>query len=284
MQTGGMRINSMPKDGGNTFSGTFFAYGAGQRAAGGQPVRRGQAVHHDRPGIAYDYQINPSFGGPLMKDKLWFYVTYKYQDNKTYVPSSKFADGSPAYRKSMGNYSGVGRVTWAGLEPRQDPLLPREAVQWRVLQRLQHAGDHVAGSVDRRVWPRLGAAAQMDADPVEQAAARGRHLVLHAALRAGLHVERGTARSRRTWNRRPAADRSPPAIRFRHIPAPRGLQHDGVSELRHRLARDQDGPDRSLGQQLADLTSHAEINTLSSTTARRSPWRWPTRPRARGRR
>ena len=29
MQTGGLRINSTPKDGGNTFSGTFFAYGAG---------------------------------------------------------------------------------------------------------------------------------------------------------------------------------------------------------------------------------------------------------------
>ena len=29
MQNGGLRINSTPKDGGNTFSGTFFAYGAG---------------------------------------------------------------------------------------------------------------------------------------------------------------------------------------------------------------------------------------------------------------
>ena len=29
MQNGGLRINSTPKDGGNRFSGTFFAYGAG---------------------------------------------------------------------------------------------------------------------------------------------------------------------------------------------------------------------------------------------------------------
>ena len=47
------------------------------------------------------------------KDKLWFYVTYKYQDFKINVPSSRFADGSPAFRNSMGNYSGIGRVTWA---------------------------------------------------------------------------------------------------------------------------------------------------------------------------
>src|SRR6266850_1787382 len=30
-----------------------------------------------------------------------------------YVPSAKFPDGSPAYRNLMGNYSGVGRITWA---------------------------------------------------------------------------------------------------------------------------------------------------------------------------
>ena len=64
-------------------------------------------------GTAYDWQINPSFGGPLVKDKLWFYATYKYQDDKVWVPSSHFADGSPAFRRLEGNYSGIGRVTWA---------------------------------------------------------------------------------------------------------------------------------------------------------------------------
>ena len=112
MQAGGLRINSVPKDGGNTFSGSVFVYGQGSSL---QADNRSDAV---KPLIsiaktAYDYQINPSFGGPLKKDTLWFYFTYKYQDNKFYVPSSKFADGSPAFRNAMGNYSGVGRVTWA---------------------------------------------------------------------------------------------------------------------------------------------------------------------------
>jgi hypothetical protein len=65
-----------------------------------------------QPGIAYLWQINPSFGGPIKKDKLWFYFTYKYEDNKTYVPSSTFADGSRAYRQAQGNYSAVGRLTY----------------------------------------------------------------------------------------------------------------------------------------------------------------------------
>ena len=114
MQSGGMRINSTPKDGGNQFSGTFFAYGAG---SGMQADNRTDAMKSGptaipQPGIAYTWQVNPSFGGPIMKDKLWFYFTYKYEDFKTYVPSSTFSDGSRAFRQSMGSYSGVGRVTY----------------------------------------------------------------------------------------------------------------------------------------------------------------------------
>ncbi|MBI3492739.1 MAG: TonB-dependent receptor [Acidobacteria bacterium] len=112
IQSSGIRVNSVPKDGGNKFSGTFFLYGQGSS------LQSDNLTDATRPfikvaGTAYDYQINPSFGGPLAKDKLWFYFTYKYQDNKIYVPSSTFPDGSPAYRNSMGNYSGVGRITWA---------------------------------------------------------------------------------------------------------------------------------------------------------------------------
>jgi hypothetical protein len=114
MQNGGLRINSTPKDGGNTFSGTFFAYGAG---SGLQADNRTDAMKTGptaipQPGIAYTWQVNPSFGGPIKRDKLWFYFTYKYEDNKTYVPSSQFADGSRAFRKAQGNYSAVTRLTW----------------------------------------------------------------------------------------------------------------------------------------------------------------------------
>jgi hypothetical protein len=115
MQVGGLRINSTPKDGGNTFSGTLFAYGAGSGLQGDNRTDA-QKASISQPGIAYLWQINPSFGGPIMRNKLWFYFTYKYEDNKTYVASSTFADGSRAFRQSMGNYSGIGRVTWAATQ------------------------------------------------------------------------------------------------------------------------------------------------------------------------
>jgi hypothetical protein len=112
MQSGGLRINSTPKDGGNTFSGTFFAYGAGSGLQSDNRSDAVKAANIPLSEIAYTWQVNPSFGGPIVRNKLWFYFTYKYEDNKVYVASSRFADGSPAFRESMGNYTGVGRLTW----------------------------------------------------------------------------------------------------------------------------------------------------------------------------
>src|SRR4051794_23973426 len=119
IQSSGIRVNSVPKDGGNKFSGSMFVYGQGSSLQSDNRTDAMKAIQaNGLPLIsvaktAYDWQINPSFGGPLAKDKLWFYVTYKYQNAKVYVPSSHFADGSPAFRNLMGNYSGVGRLTWA---------------------------------------------------------------------------------------------------------------------------------------------------------------------------
>ncbi len=104
IQSSGIRVNQVPKDGGNRFSGSFFAQYQG---SGLQADNRTDAMKAIQPnglpliaiaGTAYDWQINPAFGGPIAKDKAWFFFTYKYQDDKVYVPSAKFADGSQAYR------------------------------------------------------------------------------------------------------------------------------------------------------------------------------------------
>jgi hypothetical protein len=116
MQNGGLRINSTPKDGGNTFSGTFFAYGAKGGLQADNRSDEVKAFVQSQPGIDYIYQVNPSFGGPLKRDKLWFYFTYKYEDHKTFVASSTFADGSPAFRRGQGSYTAVTRLTWQATE------------------------------------------------------------------------------------------------------------------------------------------------------------------------
>ena len=94
---GGVRINMIPKDGGNTFSGSAFVGGTNGswqadnvtdelRAAG---LQSGDAVAHIK-----DY--NFSFGGPVMRDKLWFFGSWRYISTNEITANSFKPDGSPA--------------------------------------------------------------------------------------------------------------------------------------------------------------------------------------------
>lgn len=111
--SGGMRINVVPKDGGNRFSGSFFAQGASgplQADNRSDEVKKYLTVP---PGIDYEYLINPSFGGPVQRDRLWFYLTGRYNGYQNFKPGAVFADGSPVPTTPIqGNYSIVTRLTW----------------------------------------------------------------------------------------------------------------------------------------------------------------------------
>ena len=201
MQAGGLRINSVPKDGGNTFSGTFFASRPGQLAAGRQPVRRRQAVHpgrRDRIRLSNQPLVRRSAEEGQALVLLHLQVRGQ-QDLRPQLDVRRRQPGVPELDGQLqrGRQADVG-----GLEPRQDPSLRREAVQRRVLQRLQHARHDLAGGVHRCLRQRLGAADQVDARAIEQAAARGRHLVLQPAVRAELHARRSGLSISPAWNRR----------------------------------------------------------------------------------
>ena len=86
--TGGPQMNIIPKQGGNTFSGSFFVNGTSGGLQGSNltpeiEAKGLKAVNSFKQ--AWD--INPSFGGPIVRDKLWFYATYRYQYNDQYVAS-----------------------------------------------------------------------------------------------------------------------------------------------------------------------------------------------------
>ena len=83
--TGGVRINFIPRNGGNRFSGTIFGSVANESFAsdnftGSDVQQRGLSV----PGtIKGSGDLNPGIGGPIMRDKLWFFVSGRklYADN-----------------------------------------------------------------------------------------------------------------------------------------------------------------------------------------------------------
>ncbi len=90
--TGGVRINFIPRDGGNRFSGTVAGSYANQDFAsdnftGSDVQERGLAV----PGtIKANGDFNPGFGGPIKRDSLWFFLSGRALFADNYVASTFF--------------------------------------------------------------------------------------------------------------------------------------------------------------------------------------------------
>jgi hypothetical protein len=106
MTGGGVQINYVPRDGGNTFKGLMFYSGANGAMQGTNyssgtrtgtsctPVEslycRGLITQPGALKAIYDY--NPGFGGPIKKDSLWFYVTARWTQAENYVPNDYPSD------------------------------------------------------------------------------------------------------------------------------------------------------------------------------------------------
>jgi hypothetical protein len=85
--TGGVRINFIPKDGGNRYSGTIFGAMATEDFATSNLDADLQARGLGSVGnVKKNADFNPGFGGPISRDKLWFYLSGRYQMADLYEP------------------------------------------------------------------------------------------------------------------------------------------------------------------------------------------------------
>jgi len=123
---GGVRVNFIPKDGGNRFSGTThvsFTSNALQGSNFTDDLKNAGLATPDALKRLWDF--NPGFGGPIKRDKLWFYVAYKNLGNETYPagaavnrnannPAVWNFEGAPGARpfNSLKNMDFQARVTW----------------------------------------------------------------------------------------------------------------------------------------------------------------------------
>ncbi|HVZ20755.1 MAG TPA: carboxypeptidase regulatory-like domain-containing protein [Vicinamibacterales bacterium] len=86
--TGGPQMNIVSKQGGNKFAGTFFISGTGSGLQGDNltpdVVAKGITATNS---IKKQWEINPSLGGPIVRDKLWFFGTFRYLTSDQNVAS-----------------------------------------------------------------------------------------------------------------------------------------------------------------------------------------------------
>jgi hypothetical protein len=99
-ETGGPTMNLVPKSGGNRFSGQAFFNTAGDWSRGDNidDTLRAQGITKG-PGIKSSYDASGSLGGPIRKDRLWFFGSYRQYSTTTGVSGigvNKFA-GDPSH-------------------------------------------------------------------------------------------------------------------------------------------------------------------------------------------
>jgi hypothetical protein len=110
--SGGVRLNMIPREGGNTFSGTFgTAYRPGDWQSNNVTARH-QALGVVT-GTSTDRIIDftGTEGGPIKKDKLWFFGSGRYFSVNNFISGTLKNDGSQGVDDQFIK-SGLVRLTW----------------------------------------------------------------------------------------------------------------------------------------------------------------------------
>ncbi len=115
---GGVRVNLIPKDGGNTVHGSGFFGGSADTKVLGIPLQADNitpelTARGLRSGarIQHINDFNGSIGGPVLPNKLWYFGSGRYQSTYIQVPNTFNTDGSVGVEDAwIASY--VARGTW----------------------------------------------------------------------------------------------------------------------------------------------------------------------------
>ena len=121
-QNGGLRINMIPNEGGNQFSGNFFG---GFTPGNWQADNLGLAADEQSASnqVAYDmgieqatsvnsiYDTNGAIGGPVFRDRLWFFSTGRWNGVGNQITNSVNSDYSQGLDDNTIHSANV-RLTW----------------------------------------------------------------------------------------------------------------------------------------------------------------------------
>ncbi|MBM3778247.1 MAG: TonB-dependent receptor [Acidimicrobiia bacterium] len=122
-ETGGVRINLVPRDGSNQLRGAFFVNGMNRslQADNMDDDLRTRGLRAPNK-VKLQYDIATTLGGPIAPDKVWFFGAYRYFKNDRDV-GGVFYNSDPKARvfvpdqskpgvQDTSTWDGNGRVTW----------------------------------------------------------------------------------------------------------------------------------------------------------------------------
>ena len=111
-QTGGVQLNLIPKDGGNRFSGSsLFDYMSGAWQSNNLSPYLSEHGVKAMDQTKRQYDVTSSFGGPVIKDKLWFMTAARLWGVDKPVSNTFYADGSQGISDERTDNASV-RLTW----------------------------------------------------------------------------------------------------------------------------------------------------------------------------
>ena len=130
--TGGVRVNFIPRDGGNQFSGTIFgSYSRGSWASdnytGSDVQQRGLTAPSK---IKENGDFNPGVGGPIVRDKFWFFASGRALKADNLVAGKQFHALRVRKRAREGNafeLQSAAPSPGSRIEPRLKPRLRAKA-------------------------------------------------------------------------------------------------------------------------------------------------------------
>jgi len=123
---GGPAFNIIPKTGGNTFSGTGFTSWAGKWGQSSNIDDHLKSLGFgDQPALIKSYDANIAIGGPILKDRVWFFGNSRaigtYQEQQNLYANKNAGDpnswwwvkaDSPSVRNSTSKTLNAVRLTW----------------------------------------------------------------------------------------------------------------------------------------------------------------------------
>lgn len=112
VSAGGAYVNLIPKDGGNQFHSDLFLSWVNDSFVGTNTTAALQArglVGQSKVTEIQDF--DGSFGGPILKDRLWFLITGRKQLSNLESPGSFYPNGSPGIELDH-IYDGTVRLAW----------------------------------------------------------------------------------------------------------------------------------------------------------------------------